>query len=440
VPEALPRETTVVSWDALDDAPMLDPSPPGLDDLAFIQYSSGSTGRPKGCMLTPRAIAAQLELIRSMMDGQPGRETVCSWLPLSHDMGLFGCLLYAWAWDNDLMLSTPDRFIASPRTWFSDMAQCGCTQSAGTSSALHLAARTQRSVRLPRELRLRSLVIGAERIEAQALDAVLATFQPAGLRPAALRPAYGLAEATLAVTATGIDVSPRTRSVDSVALADGLIQDPAAATGAATALVSLGRPGPGVELRFREPGRVSELHVRSPSLFDGYYGDPDQTSEHLQDAEFATRDLGFLHDGELFLVGRSDDVLSVGGRNVYTREIEAAVSAFDGVRRGCCAIVDVPDNGTSRLAMVLELRDGCEGFEQIALAAARTATAKAGIDLSECVFLEKGALPKTPTGKVQRFRCRELLLREGLSPVRRIWTGSARGPARGREAPKAAHV
>ncbi|HEX4804924.1 MAG TPA: AMP-binding protein [Conexibacter sp.] len=411
-------DARIVAWQTLDDASQLDPEPPELDDVAFVQYSSGSTGTPKGCMLTARAIAAQLDIIRALFDGVPGAETVGSWLPLSHDMGLFGTLLYAWAWDHDLVLSSPRRFMVSPRTWFEDLARFGCTQTAGTSSALHFATRAQRSAALPGRLRMRSLVIAAERVEASVLDEALSTFGAAGLAPTALRPAYGLAEATLAVTASSADAPPRVRTVDSAALADGELR--AAEGPGTTALVSLGPPCDGVELRFPQPDRVSELHVRTPSMFSGYYADPARTRERLRDGELATRDLGFLHDGELFLVGRTDDVLSIGGRNVCTSEIEAAVSVLDGVRRGCCTIVDLPGRRTPHLAMLVELRDGHAGYETIAVAAARTATAKAGVSLSECVFLERGALPKTPTGKIQRFRCRELLLSGRLPALRRV--------------------
>lgn len=426
VPEPL-GNVRVVAWQSLDSTARLEPEPPDLDDIAFIQYSSGSTDTPKGCMLSTRAIAAQLETIRELFDGVPGRETVCSWLPLSHDMGLFGTLLYAWAWDHDLVLSSPQRFMVAPRTWFEDMARSGCTQTAGTSSALHFAVRAQRAARLPERLCLRSLVIGAERVEPGVLGDALATFGAAGLLPTALRPAYGLAEATLAVTATPTDVPPRERTLDAAALADGEVREARAGSTGATTLVSLGPPCRGVALRFPQAEGVSELHVRTPSMFSGYHAAPERTRERLRDGELATRDLGFLHDGELYLVGRTDDVLSVGGRNVYTSEIEAAVSALDGVRHGCCTIVDLPGGRTAHLAMLVELRDDHHGFEAIAAAASRAATTKAGINLSECVFLERGALPKTPTGKIQRFRCRELLLSGGLPALRSVATNGSAG-------------
>src|SRR6185312_14046107 len=294
----------------------------------------------------------------------------------------------------------------------------------------HFATRAQRAARLPSRLRLRSLVIGAERIEPRVLDDALAAFGPSGLVPHALRPAYGLAEATLAVTATPADAPPRVRAVDSTALADGELREAHADDPGATSLVSLGPPCDGVALRFPQADGVSELHIRTPSMFSGYYAEPTRTRERLSNGELATRDLGFLHDGELYLVGRTDDMLSVGGRNVCTSEIEAAVGAIEGVRHGCCTIVDLPGGDVPRLALLVELRDGHGDFDAIAAAAMRTATAKAGVRLSECVFLEKGTLPKTPTGKIQRFRCRDLLLRDEL-PILAAW----RAPGAGRGVP-----
>jgi fatty-acyl-CoA synthase len=408
------------SWESLQGAGSIDASPPGEDELAFVQYSSGSTGTPKGCMLTPRAIAAQLEIIAKMSDAVPGEETVCSWLPLSHDMGTFGCLLFAWAWGFDLVLSTPERFIQSPRTWFGDAAESGATLSAGTNSALHFATRAQRSARFSKELVMKACVIGAERIEWETLAAADAVFGPLGMPARAFMPAYGLAEATLAVTAIGVDVEPHAIAVDTAALASNEIVRAALDEETATKLVSLGRPCPGVEVRLDRPDALADVTVRSPSLASGYLADPETTRSRFRDGAVVTGDLGFKVDGELFLVGRTDDLLSVGGRNVYARELEDAIGRLDPIRSGCCTIIDAPTNGTARLVALLELKQPTDDLRSIARSAARLATAKAGVDLDECVFLEKGALPKTPTGKVQRFRCRHLLDSGNMTPVGRV--------------------
>jgi fatty-acyl-CoA synthase len=397
------------------------PGPPGDDEPAFIQFSSGSTSEPKGCVLTPRAIEKQLELILQVAAGTPGRETMSSWLPLSHDMGVFGGLLYPWAYDFRVVLSTPERFLLSPRTWFRDMAEYGATMTAGTNTALHLASRVQRSGGLPDRLRLRVCVVGAERIEWATLQRTTQTFAPYGLRPEVLTPAYGLAEAALAVTSVPVDQEPTALSVDGTRLADGEVVVVAPDVPSAVPIVSTGRPCRGVTVTLDDPSRLSEIRVSSPSLATGYFADERRTRAQFTAEGLRTGDLGFQHDGELYVVGRADDLLSVGGRNIYAGEIEGDIDSNELVRKGCVVLVDVPTGGGLReLVLLAELRRRDADYHGVAEHAAEIAMARAGVTLSECLFLPMGALPKTPSGKIQRFRCRQLIEQGALRPVARV--------------------
>ena len=410
----------VRTWTSLPAPGRIDPRPPELDEVAFIQYSSGSTGTPKGCMLTPRAIASQLEILAHMSASTPGRESVACWMPLSHDMGVFGCLLYALAWDFDLILSTPDRFTRAPRSWFRDCADFRATLTVGTNTALHYASRFGGGNRFSRPLELRGCVIGAERIEWSTLTAAVDAFGPFGLKPEVFMPAYGLAEATLAVSAIASGAAPTFITVDTAALSGGEISEVADDQAGATRLVSVGKPCAGVEVRTAVPDRVAEIHVRSPSLASGYFGDPERTRARFVDGALHTGDLGFIRDGELYIVGRSDDVFCINGRNIHAHEIESTVAALEIVRSGCCTIVDLAGPSSPRLVMLLELTRRVVDHGAVAATAARIATEKAGVTLHECLFLPKGALPKTPSSKVQRFRCRQMLATGGFTPVARI--------------------
>jgi fatty-acyl-CoA synthase len=420
IPPELGRRVVMRSWESLSGSGRVEPSPPNEDDVAFVQYSSGSTDEPRGCMLTPRAIAAQLEVVLDLAQGTPGEEVVVSWLPLSHDMGMFGCLLFSWAHDFDMCLSTPERFMFSPRSWFGDVADFGGTLSAGTNTALYLGARAYQSRRLPRELRLRSVIIGAERVEWGTLQRAREVLGPYGLREDALKPAYGLAEATLAVTAMPVGEAPCHVIVDPIALADGELRDLDPADPAATQIVSAGRPCRGVELPGASTDKVGPIHVRSPALATGYVGDPERTRERFRDGAFLTDDLGFVRDDYLYPVGRVDDVISISGRNVYAREIESAVDALDGVRRGCSTLVERRNGGAPTLTLLVELKHGLDDYRALAEHAASVAMAKAAVAVDECVFLEKGSLPKTPSGKIQRHRCRLMLDVERLEPLATI--------------------
>jgi fatty-acyl-CoA synthase len=173
---------------------------------------------------------------------------------------------------------------------------------------------------------------------------------------------------------------------------------------------------------------MSEVYVRSPSLFSGYKADPQRTRERLHDDELATGDLGFLHEGELYLVGRTDDLLSVGGRNVYAHEIETAVGGLDALRKGAVTMVETPTGATPRLTMLIEVRDRRLDFAEISATVSGIVATTAGINLDECVFLPRGTLPKTPTGKIQRFRCRQLVMDDPLGVVARVCTS---GPGAG---------
>ncbi|WP_405678134.1 AMP-binding protein [Streptomyces sp. NBC_01511] len=415
VPAELAARLPVRSWTSLYGGGHIDPSPPGPQETAFVQYSSGSTSVPKGCALTSRAIATHLHMLYDLADGRVGAETIVSWLPLSHDMGIFGTLLNAWAFDYDFVLSSPERFGMAPRTWFRDISEFGATMSAGTNTALYLAARAQGRTPLPKPLALKVFVVGAERVDAATLEATMAAFGPSGLSRAAFMPAYGMAEATLAVSSSPTWQEPSTLSFDGAGLMAGEIVEVSDDTPGATRLVSNGPPLPGVTVTTQEPGRVSQLLVSSPSLASGYLGDPVQTAERFRDGVLHTGDLGFVHKGEVYFVGRADDLISVGGRNVYTSEIESAVEALGSVRTGCSALVDVADGGVSRLVLLLEPKRRSDDFHLIADRAAAVAREKSGIALAECVFVERGHLPRTPSGKVQRFRCRAALRPDGVA-------------------------
>jgi fatty-acyl-CoA synthase len=417
--EALGDRVELLAWDELEADRACEPEPPGEDEPAFIQFSSGSTGFPKGCVLTTAAVGHQLQMIFDTCRLRGPEEVAVSWLPLSHDMGAFGAMLN-WAFDMNLILSSPARFVRDPRTWFEDCATFGAGLTAGPPAALRAAVRAQATRPLPGPLQLRACVLGAEQIPWPLLLDATEAYAPFGLRPEVWIPAYGMAEATLMVTAVDADERPSAVHLDSAALAEGQIEEAREGAEGTTAIVSLGRGQGGARARASSAKGLSEIKVSSPSLASGYFGNPELSAERFRDGEFASGDRGFIRDGRLYLVGREDDMLSVAGRNVFVGEIEAAIDVFDGVRSGCSTLIDIGRDSRPSLVMLLELKHDDIDYKQLATTASKTAKAKAGILIDECVFLPKGSLPKTPSGKVQRFRCRHLLASEEFEPVRRV--------------------
>jgi fatty-acyl-CoA synthase len=212
--------------------------------------------------------------------------------------------------------------------------------------------------------------------------------------------------------------------VDAVALADGEVVDVDPRDPAATRIVGAGGPCEGIEVSGMDGGRLGEIGVRSPSLALGYYADEELTRQRFRDGELLTGDLGFMRDGHLYPVGRGDDVISVAGRKVYAREIETAIEGIDGVRRGCSTLISRQDGARARLTLILEPRNAGVNYRDLAEMAASVAMAKGAVALDECVFIARNDLPKTPTGKIQRHRCRHLLETGGFDALATIELGA----------------
>jgi fatty-acyl-CoA synthase len=397
----------------------LDPCLADDDEPAFVQYSSGSTSNPKGCVLTPRAIAAQLDMLAERTAPEPGRDGVCSWLPLSHDMGFFGGLLWPWTHGLSLTMSDPLRFLRSPRTWLDDCAASEATVTVGPNFGLGLVTRAARRRPPAGPLSLRTWIVGSDPIDAGYLADAMQVLAPYGLPSTALTPAYGLAEATLGVTMVERHTEAAALPIALDALYEGEVREPADGD-TTTRIVSTGPPLAGVEVRVDGSNDVGEIVVESPSLATGYLNDLKRSARGFPSGELRTGDLGFVRDGELYVIGRRDDVISVGGRNIHATELESRLGEDPRVRTGTCALVDVNGAGARSLVVLSEPADDDVDFTATARSLRRIVSAAAGIGINECVFVRRGTLPKSPSGKVQRHRCRRLANGDGSAALARV--------------------
>ena len=370
-------------------------------DGALIQFTSGSLGAPKGIYLGLEAVGTHVAAIISALDPTVG-DASCSWLPLSHDMGLIGQLLSPVAagaprfGHHSLTLMKPETFMTSPRSWLRTCSEKRATISVAPNFALDLAVRANRKGSDLDLSRLRSIIVGSESVRSETLNRFAETFEQAAFRPIAFCPAYGLAEATLAVTIVRPDEMwhsiPRPLSTP---LLGDLSGD----------LVSTGFPLEGTAVRVAAPaGSVGAIEISSPSLLSRYLG---AELCLAPDGYFITGDVGLIHDGELYIVGRGDEVIVVSGTNVYPNDIEAEVH-HPSIRRGCIAAVAGPGGG---LAIVVEpngrlsddeLRAACRDIR-------RAVVTETGCSPSTVAFLSRGALPKTPSGKLKRLAIGSLL-------------------------------
>ena len=384
------------------DETLLGGPPAAFDgEGALVQFTSGSVGTPKGIFLTLDAVGAHVAAIVAALEPVAG-DASCSWLPLSHDMGLIGQLLSPLAagapqfGHHRLTLMKPETFMANPRSWLRTCAETGATITVAPNFALELAVRTSRRIGSLDLSRLRAIIVGSESVRTETLIGFAEAFAPTGFSPLAFCPAYGLAEATLAVTI--VRPNEPWRSIPRPG-------DHAPPVGAGRPLVSTGSPVAGVDVRVAAPdGKAGTIEFRSPSLLSRYIGADLSLTD---DGYFVTGDIGVMHDGELFVVGRGDEAIVVAGRNVYPDDIETAVQ-HESIRRGCIAAVAAPDGGLavvvepSKTMSATELETACRGI--------RTAVARqTGCAVATVAFVPRGSLPKTPSGKLRRLAISESL-------------------------------
>jgi acyl-CoA synthetase (AMP-forming)/AMP-acid ligase II len=337
--------------------PQVDPAAPCL-----LQHSSGTTGLQKGVVLSHAAVLGHVRAYADAIDLRP-TDRVVSWLPLYHDMGLIAAFHLALALGVPLVQLDPFQWVLAPGLLFEAIAR-----EAGTLAWLPNFAYNLLADRVPdaelaglRLDHLRLLINCSEPVRSDSHQRFLARFGAAGVRPDMLGACYAMAETTFAATQTAPGAPAREVRVDRVARAQGRVV-PASGPDARVC-VSSGRPVPGCRLDLVAedgsepgPGRVGEVVIQSPWLFDGYRGHPEATGQVLQDQRYHTGDCGFTLDGDWFIIGRKKDILIVAGKNLYPEDIEDALLGVAGVLPGRVVAfgLDDPATGTEAVAVLAE--------------------------------------------------------------------------------------
>lgn len=390
---------------------------PGPHDVAVIQFTSGSTAAPKGAILTHGAITAAVRNTVLAQGMQAGIDVCLSWLPFFHDWGVFGFLARPIMAGCASHVIPTERFAADPALWLRLARLTGATLTSAPCSAwaaaIRGAARRSQGIDLSG---LRVAMFGAETTDPAVLDGMHEVCGPLGLAPGAVGSGYGMAEATLGVTSTRPGEGVRVEALDLARLAaEGRAEKMGG--GASKRVASCGRPNPGVEVRVVGPEgpledrRIGEIRVRSPGLMRGYAGP--HADDPVVEGWLRTGDLGYMAGGELFVTGRSKDVVIVMGRNYAPEDIEWAAGRVAGVRAGRCVAFS-PVGGTEGQMVVVIERSPSRGepsshFPEDDLGArVRGAVTDAvGLTPSEVLVVPRGTIPKTTSGKLRRTAVRD---------------------------------
>ncbi|MGO8967534.1 fatty acyl-AMP ligase [Mycobacterium sp.] len=400
-----------------------------LEDLAILQYSSGSSGTPRGVMVSHANLMANEAMIEDAF-GHTSSTVALGWLPFQHDMGLIGYVVQPVYVGFECVIMSPLQFLKHPLRWLHEITHHRATRSGGPNFAYDMcvAAVERQGDKSLAGLDLSSwdlAFVGAEPVRAATLDRFEATFAKVGFRREAFYPCYGLAEATLIVSGGRRDEPPT------------VWRDPNG-----PARVSCGRACIGTELAIVDralgarcdDGVDGEIWVHGPSVAGGYFGDEEASRETFaatldgtpEDSRWLrTGDLGCIVDGELYITGRAKDVVVKNGVNYAAEDLETTVEQLrlGSLHANGCAAFSHDDGLREWLVIVSEIaRDAVAAWSEVADQIVAAVATAHGTPADSVVFVNRGGIPRTTSGKIKRSECRALYSRGELVEVHRHLT------------------
>jgi acyl-CoA synthetase (AMP-forming)/AMP-acid ligase II len=420
--------------------------------VALLQYTSGSTSEPKGVVISHGNLLHNSAYIHRLFALDPDGVTV-SWLPAFHDMGLTNGIIQPVYKGRPCYLMPPVSFLMRPVRWLQAISRYKATISGGPNFAYELCARgITPEQRETLDLSCWDVAYnGAEPIRADTMNRFAAAFASCGFRPSAFHPCYGLAEATLLVSAGPLR-DKMFRTIQAAALEQNRMVEARAQNENVRSIVGSGHALHDTKIVIAHPelltacapDRVGEIWVSSPSVTQGYWNRAEDTERvcraHLKDTGegpfLRTGDLGFVKDGELFVTGRLKDLIIISGRNLYPQYIELTVErSHPALRPASCAAFSVDDNGEEKLIIAAEVepryqaavcnptngeaRAGLNGrlpldVESVVRAIRRAVAEEHDVRAHKVVLLRAGRIPKTTSGKVRRHACQASFLQGTL--------------------------
>ncbi|MGQ0809754.1 MAG: amino acid adenylation domain-containing protein [Nitrospiraceae bacterium] len=407
------------------------------DRIAYLQYTSGSTSEPKGVMVSHGNLLHHCRYITQ--DGGYGSHAVTlSWMPHFHDYGLVKGIVQPLSAGIPTYLMPALAFLKRPARWLEAIERYGVTHSGGPNFAYRHCVRAI-TLQERKELNLHSWRVascGAEPISKETMDQFVEAFEPSGFRREAFYPAYGLAEFTLLAALKRQNEQPNFLHLDGRALEKGIVRQAREGSKDVRTVMSCGHPVGSTqvavvhaETRTPCPSHViGEIWLRDPSVGKGYWNRPEETRRTfeaslsgVEEGPFLrTGDLGFLHEGQLFVTGRLKDLIIIRGRNHYPQDIEStAARSHPTLREAPGAAFSVDVEGEERLVVVQEVerRERMTDSASV-IGAIRSAISEYhDLQVYAVVLIRAGSIPKTSSGKLQRRACKDAFLSNRLTTL-----------------------
>lgn len=400
-----------------------------LPETAYLQLSSGTSGMPKAITVPHAAMTHYLEDARLAFTVQEDDVNVL-WVPFFHDMGMTS-LLQAAMQGVRVVSMAPELFIRQPRLFLQALSDYGATLAWMPNFGFsHLLRRVDPSHLHDLDLRaLRLWVNGAEPILPETVASINLLFAPCGLRDGVTIAGYGLAECMTMVSLGRVGAGIRVDHIATAAFQNDRQAVPVAVeeTAAALHLVGCGQPLRSLDVAILDDDglplaerAVGEIAVRGPTLFAGYWRQPELTAAAFRNGWLLTGDLGYLAEGELFVCGRVKDLIIMGGANLNPEAIEqsAMLAAADQVRRAAAFGMLDPLWGSEVPVLVIETRMELPDPELAALlnGIRRNVAANLGIQLGDVRNVPAGWIAMTTSGKVMRAAARQKYSAAGYRP------------------------
>ena len=412
--DAIPRENLIISGEIEIPGSVPVINNPDTDNVAFIQFSSGSTGDPKGIMLSHRNILTNLAAISVGLDIYD-TDVMSNWMPLYHDMGLFGFHMTPVFAQSNHYLIDPVDFVKRPSLWLDIMERVkstitGCPNFGQALLLRFLKNRTDQHWDLSS---LKAIVNGAEPISNRIMSEFMSRLSEYNLRKETMMPAYGMAEATLAISFADLRKEPIVTAFNRTMLQqEGNIRPETAHVSEMMELVSVGKALNDTEIRILDDeGHLVEIEkeghiqIRGPGITPGYYNNPDETLNSLDQGWLKTGDKGFFYQGELYITGRVKDIIFVRGQNLYAHDLENLASKFADISYGKIVIGGWfdPKKGQDQILLFLVgmlNQATCDTF----ISLRNFFRDNYGISIDVYIPLKSNQVPKTSSGKIQRYK------------------------------------
>lgn len=408
-------ELNYITTEMLDCNGELPNVEPDSSDIAFIQFSSGSTGDSKGIMLTHANIMVNLDAITVGLKFKTG-EVTGNWMPLFHDMGLIGyhftplyCKIIQWH------IETID-FIKNPGLWLDLLTRqkvkiTGCPNF-GLALTLRFIKR-MKSVPAWDFSHLQGLLNGAEPISVQIMNDFVSTLKPFNFRREAMMPVYGLAEATLAATFTPLMTPYVVTAFDTINLdEDDTATEVDPEHPHARLISAVGVPLNDISIKIVDgnknevpESKTGVILLKGESITIGYFNKPGETEKSFMNGWFNTGDIGFYYKGNYYISGRKKDIIFRNGRHYFANDLEELATRIEDISYGKVGFAGITDHETEQEKVIAFLAGSVGDKALETLHQLRNLLrGTLGITLDELVMVRSNEIPKTSSGKLQRYK------------------------------------